>query len=134
VILLDTHVLIWFVQADPALGVQAREMIETCEEALGVSAITPWEVAMLVGKKRVSLGRSAGDWVKRALALDSIRLIPLEPAIAVTAGELEGMHGDPADRIIIATAGHYDAPLLTADRAILAYGAAGHVETIDATR
>jgi PIN domain nuclease of toxin-antitoxin system len=134
VILLDTHVLIWFVQADPVLGTQAREQIETCEGELGVSAITPWEVAMLVGKKRVSLGRSAGDWVNRTLALDNIRLIPLEPAIAVEAGELEGLHGDPADRIIIATARRFSAPLLTADRAILAYGAAGHVETIDATR
>jgi PIN domain nuclease of toxin-antitoxin system len=68
------------------------------------------------------------------LGLDTIRLIPLEPAIAVEAGELEELHGDPADRIIIATARHFSAPLLTADRAILAYGAAGHVEAIDATR
>jgi PIN domain nuclease of toxin-antitoxin system len=134
VILLDTHVLIWFVQADLLLGRQARERIETCKEGIGVSAITPWEVAMLVGKKRVSLGRPVGDWIQRTLAQDNVRLIPLEPAIAVEAGELEGLHGDPADRIIIATARHHGAPLLTADRAILGYGAAGHVEAIDAGR
>ena len=132
-ILLDTHVLIWFVQADPLLGRHARERIERGEEEIGVSAITPWEVAMLVGKKRVSLGRPVGDWIGRTLALDTISLIPLEPGIAVEAGEL-GLHGDPADRIIIATARHHKAPLLTADRAILGYGAAGHVETIDAAR
>jgi PIN domain nuclease of toxin-antitoxin system len=136
VILLDTHVLIWFVQADQALGAQAKERIEICRhsEGVGISAITPWEVAMLVGKKRVSLGRSVGDWIGRTLALSGIRLMPLDPAIAVAAGELAGLHGDPADRIIIATARHHEAPLLTADRAILGYGAAGHVEAIDAGR
>jgi PIN domain nuclease of toxin-antitoxin system len=136
VILLDTHVLIWFVQADQALGARARERIEAARraEGLGVSAITPWEVAMLVGKKRVSLGRPPGNWVSRVLGLSGIRLMPLDPAIAVAAGELADLHGDPADRIIIATARHHEAPLLTADRAILGYGAAGHVEAIDAGR
>lgn len=133
-ILLDTHVLIWFVQADPLLGRQALKRIEAYEEGLGVSAITPWEVAMLVSRKRVSLGRRVGEWIDRTLTADNIRLLPLEPAIAVEAGELEGLHGDPADRIIIATARHHKAPLLTADRAILGYAAAGYVEAIDAGR
>jgi PIN domain nuclease of toxin-antitoxin system len=136
VILLDTHVLIWFVQADSSLGARTRKQIETAQQAegIGISAITPWEVAMLVGKKRVSLGRPAGEWVSRVLALGGMRLIPLEPLIAVAAGELAGLHGDPADRILIATARHYETPLLTADRAILGYGVAGHVEAIDARR
>jgi PIN domain nuclease of toxin-antitoxin system len=101
-------------------------------EGIGVSTISLWEVAMLVEKKRMSLGRPTGDWVDKALANDGIKLMPLEPAIAVEAGELAGLHGDPADRIIIATARHHDSPLLTVDRAILAYAAQGHLKAIDA--
>jgi PIN domain nuclease of toxin-antitoxin system len=134
VILLDTHVLVWFFQGDPRMGVNARERAEAARraEGIGVSAISPWEIAMLVEKKRMSLGRPTGDWINKALAKDGINLVPLEPAIAVEAGGLAGLHGDPADRIIIATARHHGAPLLTVDRAILAYGAAGHVQAIDA--
>jgi PIN domain nuclease of toxin-antitoxin system len=133
VILLDTHVLVWFLQADPSLGVNAKERMEAAQaaEGFGVSVISFWEIAMLVEKKRMSLGRQTGDWVNKALATNGINLVPLEPAIAVEAGELAGLHGDPADRIIIATARRHDCPLLTADRAILAYGAAGHLQTID---
>ncbi len=102
-------------------------------EGVGISAITPWEIAMLISKKRLSLGKPTEHWVKAALSRDGISLMPLEPAIAVAAGELGGLHGDPADRIIIATARYNDAPLLTADRTILEYATTGQVQTIDAT-
>ena len=134
-ILLDTHVIVWFLQADPRLGRTTQKCIEAAmeTEGVGISAITPWEIAMLISKKRLSLGRAAGDWVKAALSTDGISLMPLEPAIAVEAGELGGLHGDPADRIIIATARYHDSPLLTADGTILEYAATGQVRTIDAS-
>ena len=133
-ILLDTHVLVWVLQEDPALGAKAIDRIEGARQAegLAVSVISLWEIAMLVDKKRLSLGRPTVEWVDRALGMNGISLAPLEPMIAVEAGGLAGLHGDPFDRIIIATARHHDAPLLTADRAILAYGAAGHVAVVDA--
>lgn len=134
-ILLDTHVIVWFLQADPRLGQTTKKRIEAAmqTEGVGISAITPWEIAMLISKKRLSLGRAAGDWVKAALSRDGISLMPLEPAIAVEAGELDGLHGDPADRIIIATARYHDARLLTADGTILEYAETGRVQTIDAS-
>ena len=133
-ILLDTHVLVWFVQADPRIGVKAKEQAEAMRvaEGIGVSAISLWEIAMLVEKKRMSLGRPTGDWVNGVLAKNGVNLMPLEPAIAVEAGGLTGLHGDPADRIIVATARYHDAPLLTVDRAILAYAAQGYLKAIDA--
>jgi PIN domain nuclease of toxin-antitoxin system len=136
VILLDTHVIVWFMQADPRLGGKARSAIETARrgEGIGISAITPWEIAMLAGKGRLSLGRPVSEWVRQTLEMDGISLAPLDPVIAVEAGELAGLHGDPADRIIIATARYHDAALVTADRIILDHAAAGHVQAIDAGR
>ena len=135
-ILLDTHVLVWFLQGDPQLGPKAREQIETAlqDEGIGASAISFWEIAMLVGKKRIRLGRSTSEWVRRALAIEGVDLLPLEPAVAVAAGELPGLHGDPADRILIATARFRKCPLMTSDRRILVYAKAGRLRAIDAAR
>ena len=135
-ILLDTHVLVWFMQGDPCLGAKAKKRIEAARhgEGVRVSAITPWEISMLAAKGRLTLGRPTGEWIRSALATDGIEIAPLDPAIAVEAGELASLHGDPADRIIAATAHHHDAVLMTADRPVLAYAAKGHVQAIDASR
>ena len=136
-IVIDTHVLIWAVHDDARLGAHAREVIETTskDDRVLVSAITPWEIAMLTQKGRLSLGREVGAWIAEALDLPGIQLAPIEPSIAVDSVRLpEPLHPDPADRFIIATARYASAPLMTADQAILTYGNAGHVRTIDATK
>lgn len=136
-IVLDTHVLVWMLEDDPRLGVEARAAIEHAAGGDGVliSAITPWEIAMLVQKGRLALEQDVGMWLEAVLALPAIRLAPLEPSIAVDSVRLPGaLHADPADRLIIATARHLGVPLVTADRAILDYGVAGHVATLDAAR
>jgi len=137
VIVADTHVLIWAVQDDERLGPAARNTVESAARADGltIAAITPWEIAMLAQKGRLALGREVGAWIDAALALPGVRLAPLLPAIAVDSVRLPGgMHADPADRMIVATARHLGLPLLTADGALLVYGAAGHVAVIDAGR
>lgn len=136
-IVLDTHVLVWALADDARLGRRARASIEEAAGGSGlfVSAITPWEIAMLAHKGRLALGRETGAWIGAALALPGVRLAPLEPAIAIDSVRLPGeLHADPADRIIIATARLLGVALLTADRAILDYGAAGHVAALDAAR
>jgi len=133
----DTHVLIWAVQGDGRLGQTARRLIDEAATAgeLQVPAITPWEIAVLAQRGRLALGRDVGAWLEDVLSLPGIRLSPLAPAICVESVRLPGdLHGDPADRLIIATARHAGLPLMTADRAILAYAAAGHVRIIDASR
>jgi PIN domain nuclease of toxin-antitoxin system len=134
-IVLDTHVLLWTLQDDAKLGRQARMLLDDQAAADGilVSAITIWEIALLVRKDRLALRTETAKWVAEALDLPGLLLAPLDPAIAIDSIMLPGaFHNDPADRIIIATARYHDAPLLTVDRAILDYSAAGHVHTIDA--
>lgn len=134
-ILVDTHVLIWAINNDRRLGSGARERLdaETETGVLHISAITPWEIALLVQRGRIVLGRDTLEWIEAALALSGIALAAIEPKIAIESVRLPGeLHGDPADRFIVATARHHGWSLLTADLAILTYGAAGHVAVLDA--
>ncbi|HEX8668538.1 MAG TPA: type II toxin-antitoxin system VapC family toxin [Allosphingosinicella sp.] len=133
-ILLDTNVLLWRTGEDSRLSKQARRRIDEAvdrNEAC-VSAISLWEIAMLLRKRRINLNQPLREWSKIAFGSQGLRLVPMDETIAIDAGELEGIHGDPGDRTIIATARAMACPLLTADRAILAYGAAGHVRVVDA--
>jgi PIN domain nuclease of toxin-antitoxin system len=137
VILIDTHVLIWAVQSDPRLGRQAGKAVNEAADAgdLHLSAITPWEVALLAQKGRVSFSKDVGVWLEDALSFPGLQLTQLLPSIAVDSTRLPGAPPkDPADRIIIASARHLGVPLLTADRAILRYGAAGNVAVEDASK
>lgn len=118
-----------------ALGADASRLIDeaTFSDGAYVSAITCWEISMLASKGKLVLPGGLGAWVEGTLAQPGIFLAPIEPEIGVDAGQLTGdLHGDPADRIIIATARALRCALLTADEAILAYASAGHLKAIDA--
>ncbi|MDE0050235.1 MAG: type II toxin-antitoxin system VapC family toxin [Rhodospirillales bacterium] len=133
--MLDTHVLVWAVEGDRRLGTNARAAIEAAEraEAVGISAVTPWEIALLAERNRLRLVQEVGTWIEAVLALPGMRLMPIEPAVALDSVRLPGpFHADPADRLIIATARHSGARLVTADGTILSYAKRGHVDTIDA--
>lgn len=120
-IVLDTATWIWRASDPNRLPRSARRAIDRAERAL-VSAISVWEVAMLVAKRRIQLDRAVEQWVAIALALPGIELAPLEPAIAVRSTRLPGgFHPDPADRIIVATALENAAPILTPDDRIRSY-------------
>lgn len=129
--LLDTHVFVWLLAGNLRLGSQARRVVEQAARhgTLFVSAMTPWEIAMLVSKGRLALEQDVGEWIQAALALPGIRLAPLSPEIAVASTRLPGnLHADPADRIITATARHLGATLVTADGLLLEYAQAGHLQ------
>ena len=135
VIVVDTHVLIWATHEDSRLGSAAQRTIEANgrESSVGVSAITPWEIALLTERGRLRLDRAVVEWIETVLDLPGFRLLPIEPAIAIASVRLPGTFTrDPADRLLVATARHHGAQLVTADRAMLDYGAAGHVRTLDA--
>ena len=136
-ILLDTHVLVWAVDGDKRLGAKAARAIDDARRSarIGISAITPWEIALLAEKGRLRLALDVGAWLDAVLDVQGVDLLPLEPTIAVGSVRLPGnFHKDPADRLIIATARHWRVPLATADRAILDYAADGHLSAIDATQ
>jgi len=134
-VLLDTHVWVWLLNGSDRLGQKARKAIQRSlsEEAVLISAISPWEIAMLVSKGRMVLDRDVGEWVQAALSLPGIRLEPLLPEIAVASTRLIGsIHSDPADRIIAATARHLGSTLITDDQLLLDYGKVGHLKTLKA--
>ena len=132
---LDTHIWIRVLNEDPELTHPAfLESLEKVAKASGLrlAAISLWETAMLVSKGRLRLTLPVQDWISRGLQMPGLQLVPLGPELAVDSCFLPGdFHGDPADRLIVATARHLGATLLTFDQAILDYGAQGWVSVGD---
>ena len=122
-IVLDTHIWIWWVHGDDKLSSAHKAYIQAHEAAgLGISAISCWEVAKLVEYGRLNLPIPVRQWLDQALAYPGMRLLELTSGIAVESTQLPGtFHRDPADQIIVATARVYACPLVTIDGKILAY-------------
>ncbi len=136
-LLLDTHVLLWSGFKDRRLGRKATAAINVAsrESRIRISAVTPWEIGLLASKKRINLHLDTLAWIREALSKAGVRLVPLEPEIAVESTRLPfEMHPDPADRILVATARHLGATLVTADGALLKLSAKGHFRAMDAER
>lgn len=112
---LDTHAWIWWVSDPAKLSQAARRAIEAAR-TLRISAISCWEFARLVSKGRISVDRGPLEWMRQALAQPRVELIPVTPEVAVTAAQLgESFPGDPADRLIVATAIQEGVGLVTKD-------------------
>lgn len=130
-ILLDTHILVWWVNGSTELSASARTAIETERSAIGtllVSAISAWEIAMLVEKGRLSLDRDVRDWLDQIALIEGLDFVSVDRAIGIDSVRLPGeFHKDPADRIIVATARKHSASVVTADDKIIGYP---HVKTI----
>lgn len=123
-ILLDTHAWVWWVSDPGRIPSRARSAIEKAvtAAALYVSAISVWEVAMLVAKGRLELTMPAVDWVARSEALPFLKFVPIDNPLALRSVQLDGFpHPDPADRMIVATALALDASIVTKDRRIREY-------------
>ncbi len=121
-ILLDTHIWIWWVNNSPQLAQQHKQWIQDYRaQGLGISIISCWEVAKLVEKNRLVLSISVDEWLQTALAYPGVQLLNLNIPILVQSTQLTGFHNDPADQIIVATAKVYNCLLLTADGKILNY-------------
>lgn len=123
--LADTHVFIWWLTEPRRLSRGQRRALAkvSAESPLLVSDISLWEIAMLVEKGRISLGLPLRDWLERATAPPLVLRCAISPTIAAEVAALpESFHGDPADRIIVATARVHGAHLLTADQRIIDSG------------
>ncbi|MCC5807102.1 MAG: type II toxin-antitoxin system VapC family toxin [Opitutales bacterium] len=118
---LDTHVWVW-----TAAGEARAASMSGYRGLCIISAISLWEVAMLESKGRLALEPSTEAWIQTNLAAPAI-LEPLSGAIAAESCRLPGFHGDPADRIIVATARLLGVPLITADEKILRWNRERHL-------
>lgn len=114
-VVFDTHIWLRASAGDPQLG-ELRNFRGTAI----VPAISVWEVAMLASKGRVELKPAVDRWIRENLQAP-VRLEPLHPEISLESCRLEDFHGDPADRLIVATALVVGAPLITADRQIITW-------------
>lgn len=135
VLLLDTHVWLWLALGTP--GKIPADVISEFDESIAasplwVSIISVWELALLESKGRLRLPMSVEAWVREALSPPTLRLLALEaPQVVIDSSNLPGQfHADPADRLLVASARHLGAHLVTHDQKIIDYGAAGHVQVL----
>lgn len=129
-ILLDTHVFLWWIGDKERLTRKAKRVLKEAEthKDLAVSAISFWEIALLLKKGRLSVTLDAEKWLDHLESYPGLHIIPVDATIARFSVFLAGpLHADPADRIIIATARNLNLSLITADAKIRKYP---HVTTI----
>lgn len=117
-IVLDSHVWIWWrSRSRDALSRLARRAIDTADE-IGIPVICCLEVAQAEKRGRIKLDRPISVWIEQSLVDERVRLLTLTPSIAVVATQLDWTHGDPFDRMVVATALAHRAPLVTKDERI----------------
>jgi PIN domain nuclease of toxin-antitoxin system len=122
---LDTHALIWWVSDAPQLSRVAKNAIRKtlrANERLLVSAITAWEIALLVKKQRLVLTMDVVEWIAATESIEGVQYVPIDHKLAVQSQFLPGeFHADPADRLIVALARQHNVSLITADERIQQY-------------
>lgn len=129
-IVLDTHTWVWFISDPENLSGAAKNAIESSisRKELYISAISVWEVALLVAKKRMALSMDVADWISMSERMPFFQFVPIDNRVALKSVQLpQPIHQDPADRIIIATAIVLGAAVVTKDLKLLKYP---HVKTI----
>ena len=126
-IILDTHILIWWMLGLGNLSLAQRMTIEWADE-IGISVFSFWEVSKLVQGNRIALGGGLSAWLRQTIATPKVRVLNLTPEILADSIALPGnFHKDPADQIIVATARVHGCSLLTVDEKIVAYP---HVQVV----
>jgi len=130
-IVLDTHVLVWWVSQIQPLSATAVKVINDTLHRDGeviISSISAWEISMLMMKGRLILSMELDSWLDEVSQIEGVRFMPVDNEIAIKSTILpDTFHKDPADRIIVATARKLAAPLVTADTKIRNYA---HVNTV----
>jgi PIN domain nuclease of toxin-antitoxin system len=131
--LLDTCAVIWIANFEPVSREAALALSRSGDrqQLVSLSAMSAWEIGMLISKGRLATTKTALSWFTGFAERIGAEVLPVSPSVLVAASFLPlPVHNDPVDRILIATAREYGLTIITRDRAILAYGAAGNVNTL----
>lgn len=134
-IVLDTHVLLWALLQPEELSEEIKNQINLAQEnsQLFLSSISLWEIAMLKFKKRINIYEPINDFLESITNINGVSIKDITPETAAESILLmDNFHGDPADRIIVATAKCYGATLLTRDQKILDWASLGHIKSLSA--
>jgi PIN domain nuclease of toxin-antitoxin system len=129
-LLLDTCAVLWIGQGRGLTEAGRKRLADALNagEPLHVSTMSAWEVGMLVSKGRVSLTSDPPEWLDRFMEATGASWLQPSPAAMVRSSFLPGgLHGDPVDRILVASARETNLALFTGDRVLLDHGAKGHV-------
>ena len=126
----DTHIWLWYFSGDKQFLESFKRAVEKCRDrdALFLSPISVWEIGMLVQKNRIELEVDVMEWINTSLEERGVTLAPISPKIAIESTRLpDTNHGDPADRMLIATAHEQNAVLVTCDKKLFKYGKGNYV-------
>lgn len=121
-VLLDTHIWIWWLGGSDELSDLERDELDylASKRQIAISAISLWEAQMLVAKNRIGISIPFDQWIREAARPDLLHIVPIDTSVAISLGSLPGdFHGDPADRIIAASAISRDFELATHDKALI---------------
>lgn len=132
-LVLDTHVLIWSLIAPQNLSIEVQKTIASAQNdnALYIASISLWEIAMLVSKKRLNIYEPVHDFLRHIETLDGLNLINVNANIAAESSMLLGdFHGDPADRLIVASVRAISGTLVTRDQKIIEWSQQGYLKLI----
>jgi PIN domain nuclease of toxin-antitoxin system len=125
-LLLDTHIALWLDSGDARLAPPTRLLIDECWQAGGtiaLSAVSIWEIALLIDTGRIELDLPLDVWLRRFLGRPGVEAVPLTHGAAAGAYQLHHLeHRDPADRLLAATAIELSCALVTYDERLLRFG------------
>ena len=134
-IVIDTHILLWSLLKPEELSEDIRQCITLAQEngQLFICSISLWEIAMLKYKRRINIYEPIKDFLESITNINGLFVKDISPEIAAESILLmDDFHGDPADRIIVATAKCFGATLLTRDQKILTWASLGHIKSLQA--
>jgi PIN domain nuclease of toxin-antitoxin system len=123
--LLDTHIWIWWLLGSDRLSASERQALDQLARQGNayLSTMSLWEAQMLHHKGRLTLGRPFSIWLEQAASPEIVQVVPLDVTVVIAVDQLPPeFHGDPADRLIVATAAVHDLALVTHDKAISSSG------------
>lgn len=116
-IVIDTHILLWWATSPHLLSTMADETV-TNADTVAVSAITAWEIAVLHRRRRIKIARDPRPWMRDLEETRGLRILPVTIDIGIRAADLHEVLRDPIDSIIAATALTLGVPLVTKDERI----------------